>query len=469
MPELAGPWILLLVGLPAVLSLAPRSLLTPRGARRLVLGVSFASLLLSIGIAFEFQSRREEAPVLVDPFDPGPTILGRPLFRVDELNSLLLPFGTLLFAFTVLMAPRTERARASARRFLAAQSVVLGAFASVEPALLAFFWALSTLNVYLELRSDQSTRTTARAVGLYMLGSVVLFTAGVGLAARAPTHAGVNLLLLVAVLIRKGIFPFHSWVAPLFERVPLSAATLFAGPQLAAYAAVRLIVPNASKELLSLIALASFATAFYGAALSLVSTDVRRALGMFFMSQSALVMAGLDGESAIGLAGGLALWISNGLALAGFTMTLAALEARRGPLVLNRYQGSYDRTPLLAAGFLLFGLASVGFPGTLGFTGEEALAHGAFADAPVRGALVLLASALNGITVMRFYFALFGGPPARDTSGQEVRPRERLSVLVLAAVLVAGGLFPRAFLESRERAAKEVLVQRNQSSVISHQ
>jgi NADH-quinone oxidoreductase subunit M len=141
-------------------------------------------------------------------------------------------------------------------------------------------------------------------------------------------------------------------------------------------------------------------------------------------------------------------------------MTLAALEARRGELVLKRYEGNYGRAPLLAAGFLLFGLASVGFPGTLGFIGEEALAHGAFATAPLRGALVLLASALNAITVMRFYFALFGGPFARETSGQEIRPRERLSVLALAAVLLAGGLFPRAFLESRERAARETLQNR---------
>jgi NADH-quinone oxidoreductase subunit M len=468
MAELTGPWVLLLIGVPAVLALAPRSLLTPRGARRLVLAASFVELLLSIAIAFESQSRRGEATTLTDPFDPGRFLLGRPLFQIDELNSLLLPFGALLFAFTVLMAPRTERARASARRFLAALSGVLAAFATVEPALLAFLWAMSTLNVYLELRSDLSTRPAARAVGLYMLASVVLFTAGVGLAARAPTHAGVNLMLLIAVLIRKGIFPFHSWVAPLFERVPLSAATLFAGPQLAAYAAVRLIVPNASRDLLALIALASFATAFYGAALSLVSTSVRRALGMFFMSQSALVMAGLDSDNPIGLAGGLALWISSGLALAGVTMTLAALEARRGPLTLKRYEGNYGRTPLLAAGFLLFGLASVGFPGTLGFIGEEALAHGAFEGAPIRGALVLLASALNGITVMRFYFALFGGPQARETSGQEVRPRERLAVLALAAVLLVGGLFPAGFLASRERAARETLASR-QPSVSSQQ
>ncbi len=435
--------------------------MTPKGARRLVLGASFVEILIAVGIAFEFQLRGS-AGILLDPLDPGPRLLGRPIFLVDELSSFLLPFGALLFAFTVLVAPRTERARASARRFLAAESVALGAFSTVAPGVLAFLWAMSTLNGYLELRSHFSTRPTARAIGLYMSMSVVLFTAGALLSTSAPTHAGVNLLLLVAVLIRKGIFPFHSWVAPLFENMPLSAAALFAAPQLAAYAAVRLIVPNASSELLSLIGTASLATALYGAALSLVATDVRRALGMFFMSQSALVMAGLDSDNAIGLAGGLAFWISSSLALTGVTMAIAALEARRGILSLKQHHGNYDRTPLLAAGFLVFGLASVGFPGTLGFIGEEALVHGAFTTAPFRGAIILLTSALNGITVMRFYFALFGGARSRDGSLQSMRPRERVSILVLSGILLLGGLFPRAFLESRERAARAILEAREE-------
>jgi NADH-quinone oxidoreductase subunit M len=464
MTELSWPALTVLLGIPFLAALAPKSLLTPRGARRLVLGASFLDLLVASAIAVEFHWGRESAASLVDRLDPGLAVGGRPLFFVDELNSLLLPFGALLFAFTVLMAPRTERARASARRFLAAEGVVLGTFATREPALLAFFWAMSTLNLYLELRSELATRPTARAVGLYMAASVLLFAIGVGFAARLPAHAGVNLLLLIAVLIRKGIVPFHSWFPTLYERVPLSAATLFSGPQLAAYATARLIVPNAGSQILSIIGLASFATAFYGAALSLAAKDVRRALGMFVMSQSALVMAGLDSGSSIGLAGGLSLWISSSLALAGLTMILAALEARRGSLSLNRWEGSYRSTPLLAISFLVFGLTAVGFPGTLGFIGEEALAHGAFEDAPHRGALVLLASALNGINVLRFYFALFGGPPplrARARWIERTRPRERISVLVLSSLLLAGGLFPRSFLESRVRAARQLLSTRH--------
>ena len=129
------------------------------------------------------------------------------------------------------------------------------------------------------------------------------------------------------------------------------------------------------------------------------------------------------------------------------------LEARRGPLSLQRFAGGYERKPLLAVCFLLLGLASVGFPGTLGFVGQEALVHGVVSDFPYLGFAVLVASMLNGIAVLRTYFVLFCGrlEPGRLT--QSLRAREQLGFVTLAALLVAGGLFPGPFVRSRIRAS----------------
>ena len=56
---------------------------------------------------------------------------------------------------------------------------------------------------------------------------------------------------------------------------------------------------------------------------------------------------------------------------------LRALEARYGRLSLDGFHGLYQHSPALAVGFLLTGLASVGFPGTLGFVSTELLVDGA--------------------------------------------------------------------------------------------
>ena len=457
MSELSLPLLLLLVVLPALGAVVPRSFLTGRGARRVLLLVTGVELALAIAVAAVFHFGGEGG-ILVDPFDPGRSFFGRPFLFVDELSSLLLPFGALVFGMVALVLPRTERHRASTRRILAMEACTLSVFLTAEPVLLAGVWVLSTLPGYRELSVGPRAR---RAEGLYMLGTIILFTAGVALEyfseVTSPAGRLADVLILGAVLTRKGIVPFHSWMLGFFEHAALPTAILFTAPQVGAYAAARLIVPHAPDAVLTVIGVASLATAVYGAGLALVQSNPRRAFGAFFMSQSALVMAGLDSRTTLGLAGGLALWISSGVALAGFGMTLAALEARRGSLSLRTYSGGYQRTPFLATSFLFFGLAAVGFPGTLGFAGEEALVDGVVGDFPQMAIAVMMTSALNGLLVLRAYFRLFGGARVHIHAFQRTRPRERAGFLLLVGVLLALGLAPGSFLMSRHRAAEAIL------------
>ena len=65
---------------------------------------------------------------------------------------------------------------------------------------------------------------------------------------------------------------------------------------------------------------------------------------------------------------------------------------------------------MLAAFFLLTGLASVGFPGTFGFVGAELLRRGRGRRLPAAsGWPSSLAAALNGIAVLQAYFRIFTG------------------------------------------------------------
>src|SRR5438552_870731 len=215
--------------------------------------------------------------------------------------------------------------------------------------------------------------------------------------------------LLRIYTLPAALFPFHAWVPEVFDHGRLGPAILFNAPQVGAYMTVVLIVPRASPEMLRIIALLALGTAVYGAALALVQSSARRACGYLFMSQSALVMAGLDCTSVTALAGGLLVWLSAGLAFAGLARCVLGLEARRGRLDLTTYHGGYERTPVLAISFLTMGLACTGFPGTLGFVGQELLVNGAVDAFPVMGFAVVAASALTGLAVLRMYFSLFCG------------------------------------------------------------
>jgi NADH-quinone oxidoreductase subunit M len=181
------------------------------------------------------------------------------------------------------------------------------------------------------------------------------------------------------------------------------------------------------------------------------------------VSQSALVMAGLDCTSHEALTGALVLWLSSSISFAGLGRCLLVLEARRGELDLTRHHGAYERKPLLAASFLLLGLSYSGFPGTLGFGGEELLLGGAVGTFPWLGFLVVASSALTGIAVLRMYFSLFTG---RSTEAPIALKRsEAFGFVAVVAVLLMTGLVPAPLVASRQQASGRILLERKASDV----
>jgi NADH-quinone oxidoreductase subunit M len=250
----------------------------------------------------------------------------------------------------------------------------------------------------------------------------------------------------------------------LFEHATFGTALLFVTPMVGAYAAVRLVLPIAPEWALRSIAMISLVTAVYAAAMALVQTEARRFFCYLFLSHSALVLVGLESVSPVALTGALCLWLSIGLALTGFGLTLRAIETRIGPVTLSGFHGLYEHTPPLPAFFLLTGLASVGFPGTFGFVGSEMLVDGAVHIYPYVGVAVVLASALNGIAVLKAYFHIFAGTRHGSSVPLRGQWRIRFTVLALALLILGGGLFPQPGVASRHRAAEEILAERKLQS-----
>jgi NADH-quinone oxidoreductase subunit M len=192
-----------------------------------------------------------------------------------------------------------------------------------------------------------------------------------------------------------------------------------------------------------------------------VQREGRRFFCYLFLSHSALVLVGLEILTPVGLAGALCVWLSAGLSLAGFGLTLRAVEARTGRLSLTEYHGLYEHAPSLAVCFLATGLACVGFPGTFGFVGTELLVDGAVVAYPYVGAVVVFASALNGIAIVQTYLRLFTGKRHVTSVPLGARMRERVAVLTLTFIIFGGGLFPQPGVQSRYAAATRLLEKRS--------
>ena len=209
---------------------------------------------------------------------------------------------------------------------------------------------------------------------------------------------------MAAVLVRNGILPMHCWMTDLFEHATFGTALLFVTPMVGTYAAMRLVFPIAPGWMLHGIASLSLVTALYAAGMALVQREARRSFCYLFLSHSSLVLIGLEMATPIGVTAALCMWLSLTLSMAGFGLTLRAIEARTGRLSLDKFHGLYSHTPRLAAFFLITGLASIGFPGTVGFLGTELLVDGMVFSFPLAGVAVVIAGALNGLAVLQFYF-----------------------------------------------------------------
>jgi NADH-quinone oxidoreductase subunit M len=362
------------------------------------------------------------------------------------------------------VTPRAALDRGGLRRTALATVVTLASFLT-ESAVILLLLSVAAVFTFLTALSDAEYRYQRRIVAAYLGFSTVMFAAGVVLlVGPGADHPAIEVagmwLIIIAALARKGIFPFHAWVPEVFDHGRLGPAILFCAPQLGAYITVVLIVPRASPAMLRTVAVLALGTAVYGAALALAQTSARRACGYLFVSQSALVMAGLDCTSAGALAGGLLVWLSAGWAFAGLARSVLVLEARRGRLDLTKYHGGYGRMPVLAISFLCMGLACTGFPGTLGFVGQELLVDGAVDAFPVMGFAVVIASALTGLAVIRMYFSLFCGRTDALTHSSlrlGLRPREAWTFVALVIALIGFGIIPRPLVDSRLAASSDIL------------
>jgi len=424
--------------------------------------LSVASAAIMVAVAFAMASRLRGLSIRTAALSGIPG--GEAIVRIDTLSAALLPFAAGLWLLTVAVTPRASLDRRGLRRTALATLITVASFLT-ESAVILLALSVASVWTFLSALADPAHQRQRRVVGTYLGVSTLLFAAGVALlVGPGVDHAALETtgmwLIVIAALIRKGIVPFHAWLPEVFDHGRLGPAILFNAPQLGAYMTVVLIVPRASPEMLRLIAILALGTAVYGAALALVQSSARRACGYLFMSQSALVMAGLDCTSVTALAGGLVVWLSAGLAFAGLARCVLVLEARRGRLDLTMYHGGYERMPLLAISFLCMGLACTGFPGTLGFVGQELLVDGAVDVFPVMGFAVVIASALTGLAVLRMYFSLFcGATDATARSGARfgLTPREAWTFVALVVTLIGFGTAPRPLVESRVKASDEIL------------
>jgi NADH-quinone oxidoreductase subunit M len=310
-------------------------------------------------------------------------------------------------------------------------------------------------------------------------GSVALATAVIliGVAAgetgiRASGSGGPWALgfLILAAILRQGIFPFHRATVALFDGGPILLAALLVNSHLGIFLIARIampLFPGIPGDVLPWLGGLALFTALYTAVLGIAEREPRRLLAMLIVSQSSAILAGLVTASHEGIAGALVQWMVLGVSSTVLVSVYRSVEAR----IEGRFDGFMglgSRMPRLAVFFAISGLTMVGLPGTLGFAGEDLLLHGVLANYQWWGAALPVAIALNAYHAFRLFARLFMGKDAttRNTTADAL-PRERWALSACLAFLVWGGLLPRQVV-SLQAPATSALVRTAESSPDRH-
>jgi NADH-quinone oxidoreductase subunit M len=466
MQDLHLPWLELSIVVPALAALILYQIRDQRLSQSIAFWASTLTACLTVGEWIDFGTLGSFSAQ-----DNGSLVrrlFGRDFFVIDELSAPLLPMTAILFSLTIAATMRSKVRRFSFWLVMASEATILAILSCSFATVLILLLLISTLPPWIEIRkrgNDSRVFTIYMTlhIGMLIVGIVMMRVWG-----HIPIVSNLAALLLVlSSLIRAGVFPAHSWIVDLFEKTTFGTALLFVAPMTGAYVVMRLVLPVVPVWALHVVAMLALVTAVYTAGMSLVQVDARRYFAYLFLSHSSLVLAGLEIATPIGMAGALCIWLGTGLSLGGFALALRSVEARIGRISLDQYHGLFDHMPYLGSLFLLTGLASIGFPGSLAFVGMELLVEGTVEVYPVVGTMIVLAAVLNGISVLRAYFRIFTGTRHVATISLAARPAERFVAIFISLVVLGAGLWPGIAVRSRYHAAVILLKNRQATGIDS--
>ena len=355
-------------------------------------------------------------------------------------NNLLLMF----VALEVLSLPLYLIAGLSRRRRLLSQEAaikyfLLGAFASAF-----FLYGVALLYGY--------------------AGSVDLFD--ILQAQNNSTQSDVLLylgfgLLVVGLLFKAGIAPFHSWTPDVYQGAPTPVTAFMAScTKIAAFGAIiRVLYVGFSisawswRPIVWAVAIASMAV---GAIVGLTQTDLKRILAYSSIAHAGFILVGLVSLDAAGLSSVLFYLAAYGFTtVAAFGLLTLVRDANGEANHLSQWSGLARRSPLFAGTFTFLLLALAGIPLTSGFTGKFVVFRAAYHIAGPLVVIALIASAIAAFFYLRIVVMMFFAEPAED--GPTVAIPSALSTIAItvgtAATLVLG-VFPQPLLDLADKAAK---------------
>ncbi|MEZ5612220.1 MAG: proton-conducting transporter membrane subunit [Rhodocyclaceae bacterium] len=271
----------------------------------------------------------------------------------------------------------------------------------------------------------------------------------------APLAQAYVALLLIALLVKAGAFPFFFWLPAAYPNLPTPILALFAGllTKVGAYAVLRTagqIAPVPAAGLLEALGWIAVATMLAGVLGAAHHWDTRRILSFHVISQIGYILLGIALGTAAGLAAALFYTLHHIIVKANLFLLGGLIRRVTGSHDLRRSGGLFRSHPRLAALFAIPAASLVGVPLLSGFWAKLLVVRECFAGGNyLWGAAALLVGGLTLYSMLKLWIEAFWKPrPEGLTAPVAAIPtRAWLSCGALAAITLAIGIHPQPLLD----------------------
>jgi NADH-quinone oxidoreductase subunit N len=361
-------------------------------------------------------------------------------------NNLLLMFVALeVFSLPLYLMAGLARRRRLLSQEAAIKYFLLGAFASTF-----FLYGIALLYGYAD---SVDLGDILRAQNVSGKSDVLLYL-GFG-------------MLVVGLLFKAGIAPFHSWTPDVYQGSPTPVTAFMAScTKIAAFGAIaRVLYVGFSvsswtwRPIIWAVAIVSMVV---GAVFGLTQTDLKRILAYSSIAHAGFILIGFlaqtsDGRmSTDGLSGVLFYLVAYGFTtIAAFGLVTLVRDGNGEATHLSQWSGLAKRSPVFAVTFTFLLLALAGLPLTSGFSGKFVVFRAAYHSAAPLVVIALICSAVAAFFYLRIVVMMFfADPPADGPLVTIPSPMSTVAITVGTAATLVLGVFPQPLLDLATSYAK---------------